>query len=57
LTEVCATRRRDLRLVGPLGATVSFHAAAAGNVQFRIEATNAFNMVNLSNPTTCYVTL
>jgi len=30
--EVCATRRRDLRLVGPLGATVSFHATAAGKV-------------------------
>jgi IclR family acetate operon transcriptional repressor len=30
--EVCATRRRDLRLVGPLGATVSFHATAAGKI-------------------------
>jgi DNA-binding IclR family transcriptional regulator len=30
--EVCATRRRDLRLVGPLGATVSFHATAAGKL-------------------------
>ena len=30
--EVSATRRRDLRLVGPLGATVSFHATAAGKV-------------------------
>jgi DNA-binding IclR family transcriptional regulator len=30
--EVCATQRRDLRLVGPLGATVSFHATAAGKV-------------------------
>ena len=30
--EVCATRRRGLRLVGPLGATVSFHATAAGKV-------------------------
>jgi IclR family acetate operon transcriptional repressor len=30
--EVCATRRRDLRLVGPLGASVSFHATAAGKI-------------------------
>ena len=30
--DVCATRRRDLRLVGPLGATVSFHATAAGKI-------------------------
>ena len=30
--EVCATRRHDLRLVGPLGATVSFHATAAGKI-------------------------
>lgn len=30
--EVCATRQRDLRLVGPLGATVSFHATAAGKI-------------------------
>ena len=30
--EVCATRRHDLRLVGPLGATVAFHATAAGKI-------------------------
>jgi DNA-binding IclR family transcriptional regulator len=28
--EVAETRRRELRLVGPLGATVHFHATAAG---------------------------
>jgi DNA-binding IclR family transcriptional regulator len=30
--EVAETRRRELRLVGPLGATVHFHATAAGKV-------------------------
>jgi len=30
--EVCETRRRDLRLVGPLGAGVYHHATAAGKV-------------------------
>jgi len=30
--EVCETRRRELRLVGPLGAAVSFHATAAGKI-------------------------
>lgn len=28
--DVCETRRRELRLVGPLGASVHFHATAAG---------------------------
>ena len=28
--DVCETRRRELRLVGPLGASVYFHATAAG---------------------------
>jgi IclR family transcriptional regulator, KDG regulon repressor len=28
--DVCETRRRELRLVGPLGAGVHFHATAAG---------------------------
>lgn len=30
--DVCETRRRDLRLVGPLGAGVYYHATAAGKV-------------------------
>ena len=30
--DVCETRRRELRLVGPLGASVHFHATAAGKV-------------------------
>jgi IclR family acetate operon transcriptional repressor len=30
--DVCETRRRELRLVGPLGANVHFHATAAGKI-------------------------
>jgi len=30
--DVCETRRRELRLVGPLGAGVHFHATAAGKI-------------------------
>ncbi len=30
--DVCETRRRELRVVGPLGASVHFHATAAGKI-------------------------